>query len=358
MNIFSNPFINWRRVRLYGIMAVLVWSLSIFLLIQENKPAHKRVVLLVIDGLRSDALVTLGPQSAPNFHFLMRTGASTLNARTDLRSSLTLPNMISILTGRPVFDGTQAHKYLSNEYTGYATHDYKDVYIESIFDVLHENNMRAAFFSAKDKMGVFIKSYTDEKYVGPSKRGSKDPARIQSYFIADKNDGATLDKFLIDLNNFDSRFIFLHLAGPDRAGHQSGWSVEEGSAYMAAVQRVDSQIGEIIEAVQKRRHLRENVYLIITSDHGGDGEDHFNIYNKYNYTVPFIVWGPGVAKGADLYELNSDTRRDPKEGMVVFESDKQPVRNSDAGNLALSLLELPSIPNSVINALQSLRVHP
>ncbi|HLF17419.1 MAG TPA: alkaline phosphatase family protein [Candidatus Omnitrophota bacterium] len=353
MSIFSDPFINWRRVSFYGIIAIFVWALTVLTLIHENRPIHKRVVLIVVDGLRPDALEALGPKGAPNFHYLMQTGASTLNARSDPRDTRTLPNVASMLTGRPVFDGESAHRYRMDDYVGKAVHDIKREYVQSIFDVLYQSKLRSSFFASKRKMGLFVKSYT---VMPRDRKGGKDPSRFQSYFITDENDALTLEKFLLDLREFDSRFIFLHLSGPDAVGHRQGWRVEANSPYMQEARKIDGYLGKILEVIRKNDRLNGQTYLIVTSDHGGDGRDHLDTFNKNNYTVPFFVWGPGVAKGADLYQLNHATRRYPKKYIIPYESNDQPIRNADAGNLALFLLELPPIPDSVINGLQSLRV--
>lgn len=356
MGIFTDPFINWKRVRNYVIMAVLIWSQAILLLVQENRPIHPRVVLLVVDGLRPDALTYLGSTDAPNFHYLMKTGASTLNARTDLRSTNTLPNTFSILTGRPVFDTPQAHRYTINTYTGKTVHEFTRKYIHSIFDVIHTSRLRSSFFASKNKLGAVIKSYTDKRFAPEDSETRTSPPRIDSYAINDQNDDKTFDLFINELIHFDSYFIFLHLVGPDTAGHQYGWRLEPDSEYLREVKRMDDYLGKLLKAIRKNRHLKGQVYLIVTSDHGGTEEGHDSIFDVRNYTVPFIVWGRGIARGADLYELNPTTRRDPKKAMFAFSSGLQPIRNSEAGNLALQLLELPSIPHSMINALKTLRV--
>jgi hypothetical protein len=75
-----------------------------------------------------------------------------------------------------------------------------------------------------------------------------------------------------------------------------------------------------------------------------------------NYIIPFIVWTGDQRAAGDLYQLNADTRLDPSLKNPPMSAALQPIRNADAGNLALSLLRLPAIPGSTANALQDLRI--
>ena len=62
----------------------------------------KRVLTLSVEGLRSSAVNKAGPEGAPAFHRMIGEGASTLNARTTTERTTTLPNVVSMLTGRRV----------------------------------------------------------------------------------------------------------------------------------------------------------------------------------------------------------------------------------------------------------------
>ena len=63
-----------------------------------------------------------------------------------------------------------------------------------------------------------------------------------------------------------------------------------------------------------------------------------------------------MAEGKDLYALNPQTRKDPGTGRPDYSENPQPIRNGDGGNLALSLLGLPAVPDSLIDAREDLAV--
>ena len=95
--------------------------------------------------------------------------------------------------------------------------------------------------------------------------------------------------------------------------------------------------------------------VVVTADHGGLGPSHLDPRRYANFRVPFLVWGAGVAAGADLYAINP-TYADPGKARVGYDAELQPVRNGDVGNLVLDVLGLPPIPNSEHDFAQDLEV--
>ena len=90
----------------------MIITLAIALLQISQQPTYDHVILISVDGLRSDALLTEQAKSFKNFQRLLK-GANTLNARTDCDFTTTLPNHTGMLTSRLV-NGPQGHGYTAN----------------------------------------------------------------------------------------------------------------------------------------------------------------------------------------------------------------------------------------------------
>lgn len=300
------------------------------------------VVLVVsLDGLRPDAITKLGAEGTPNLHRLMAQGAFTLNARTAYESTKTLPTHTSMLTGRGV-DGEGGHGVTFNNDDGETLAKNHGSYVPGMFDVAHDRGLQTAFLAEKDKFYYLIRSWDAERgrqdTIGPDNGRDKTDvdrvgpaAQIVAAAQAALVDGRT------DL-------IFLHLNAPDRAGHDEGWL---SSAYLRAVTAVDAHLGGILATVDANPGLAKRLTILVTGDHGGEGDEttHYEADNRQNYQVPFMAWGRGVSRGADLYALNPQ-RRNPGAERPEY-SGPQPIRNMDIANLSLRLLGLPPIAGAV-----------
>ena len=114
-----------------------------------------RVVAISVDGLNPKAITKLGRSGAPNFHRLMREGASTLNARTAREQTRTLPNHTGMLTGRRIDDRRGGHGVTFNSDTGTTVHRAAGEYVASVFDVVHDRGGSTALFTAKKKFALY-----------------------------------------------------------------------------------------------------------------------------------------------------------------------------------------------------------
>lgn len=300
----------------------------------------RRVIAISIDGLRSDAITKLGPKKLPTFFHLMREGASTLNARTDHDYTITLPNHTSMLTGRWVA-APKGHGYIRNGMPGETLHQRRGSYVASFFDVAHDHGLITALFASKAKFVLFPNTYGAK--AGAPDRVPPDHGRAKlDIFAINRRDPPTIQALHKALTRYQPHVTFVHLRGPDTAGHWWRWM---SSSYLAAVVKQDGYLKQLIALIKATSGLAGQTTLLITTDHGGSGRRHGRNYILAHYRIPFFAWGAGVKPGADLYKLNPK-RVDPGKARVPPSATKQPIRNGDIANAITALFRLPPVPGS------------
>jgi len=293
-----------------------------------------RVLVISVDALNPVALKRLGEAGTPNLHRMLREGAYTLNARSQVELTLTLPNHTSMVTGRRIARKHAGHGVTWNtNRRGSTVQKAAGHGVGSIFSVVHAAGRSSALFAAKPKFSLFARSW---------------PA-IDRVTIKDTKDAALTKAVRTDLVDHRRAFTFLHLGDVDKAGHRHGFL---SPAYLDAVRRTDRRIGTILRTVDKHDELEDHLTVVLTADHGGRGANHADPRRLADFRVPFVVWGPGVAH-ANLYALNP-SYRDPRSRRVRFRG-KQPIRNGDVANFAASVLGLGPVPGSLWDRAQRLR---
>jgi len=291
-----------------------------------------RVLVISADGLNPSALRRLGAEGTPHLHRLIDEGATTLNARSQVELTLTLPNHTSMVTGRRIDRSHRGHGVTWNKHRpGTTVQKAAGHGVGSIFSVLENAGLSTALFAAKTKFSLFDRSWPG----------------IDRVTIRNEKDAALIKAVRADLVDHPRAFTFLHLGGVDQAGHAHGFM---SAAYLDAVHVLDRRIGAILRTVDSHEEL-DALTIVLTADHGGKGATHSDPKRRANYRVPFLVWGPGVVH-EDLYVLNPDYA-DPGRLRVGFQGE-QPIRNGDVANLAASLLGLGPVPDSLWGAEQTL----
>jgi len=325
--------------------------------------AAEHVIHISVDGLNASLLQSvIDAGDAENFKRLQTEGAWTANARTDYSHTNTLPNHTSMLTGRPV---TQVPGMPNNVHHGYTQNDDPPIsetlhnfgnpnleYVTSAFDVAHDAGLATALYAAKYKFAIYDQSY-NQTTGAPHANGND---KIDRFFTFDHTTPPyslnSHNQFLSDMVVNHFQYTFVHYADTDDSGHGFGW----GSAqWNAAVTVVDGYLGDVLELVENDEILAGKTAIVLSTDHGGSGLGHSTATVAANYTIPFFVWGAGVAPG-DLYAMNTDTRTNPGASRADYGAAGQPIRNGDTGNLALDLLGLGPVPGSLINVTQDLGV--
>jgi hypothetical protein len=318
------------------------------------------VIEISVDGLGSPYLQSLiAGNQLPNIERLQREGVWTNNARNDPNYTVTLPNHVSMVTGRRVQGTTETgHGWTSNSdpNAGQTIHNAKGggFYAESVFDVAHDNGLRTGMWAGKTKLSLIDTSYDGTNgaldVVTPPDNGRD---KIDTY-VYDANPTTLVTNFISSMNTNPYHYSLVHLVNPDAAG---SWG---STNYNNAVKAVDGYVGQIFNMINNNATLRNKTSIILTADHGGEGNDH-SINTAYlNYAIPFYVWSPDVASAnRDLYALNSTVRTNPGSSRPAYSSSTsynadQPIRNSEGANLALDLLDLPAITGSLMNVAQNL----
>jgi hypothetical protein len=309
------------------------------------------LVHVSVDGLRSDAVIYLGPGNLPNFYRLRVLGAFTENARTDYDFTSTLPNHACQLTGRPVL-GLDGHGVSFNDDPGTTLEDVNGFYIAGIYDVIHDNGLTTAMYASKPKFDFFDRSWNGENG-SPDLIGDDDGRDKIDTYVNTADTDALVDSFIAHAGHSVHDYSFIHFVDPDDAGHDYGW---ESAAYYGSIMKVDSLLGRILDVIEGDERFASAAAVLVTADHGGSGTSHLDPAVQENYTIPFYVMAPGVPAGADLYWLNPSNRLDPGAGRPDYSASPQPVRNGEVTNLALDLISLGAIPGSTINGSQDLEV--
>jgi hypothetical protein len=286
----------------------------------QDFPDDPRVVVISVDSLGS---LWVSEETTPTLADLLAQGAGTINARTEVEKTVTLPNHTGMVTGVRVNRLLGGHGVTWNE-----TKKRRSVApgTESVFSTIADAGGSSGVFVGKKKFEMWGRAW---------------PGAIDDLEI-NKDQTAVVTSAIDDLREDDHDLVFVHLAGPDNAGHESGWGSDP---YLDAVARADADIDRIVSAIIDDPVLSSEMVVVVTADHGGVPGlmKHDERDRPENYTIPFVVWGPGITPG-DLYALNPDYR-DPGDGRPRYVG-PQPVRNGCVANVVTDVLDLDPVPGS------------
>lgn len=312
--------------------------------------AFTHVLLVSVDGLRPECLEPPLLAGFPHLSKLLRS-PHTLDARTDPDYTITLPNHLAMLTGRPVL-GAGGHGWIKNsdppaERDGGTLHAMKGSYVPSVFDVAHDHGVSTTLAVTKTKFVLLSQSYSDTTGAPDTVGADNGRQKIdRCFYTRNSEDLAAVVADQLRREKSAS-FTFVHFGAPDFTGHAKGWILDPGSDYLAAVAEVDRALGTLVEAIESSPNLRGRTAIVLTADHGGGVPEktHTDKTAPVNFRVPLLVW-LGCDCPADLRELNPDRAWPARDAQIEATARPQPIRNGDAGNLCLGLLGLPPIPGS------------
>lgn len=233
---------------------------------------NTKVILILVDGMRPDAIAASGNAWAPEF---LRQCLYTLKART-VMPSVTLPCHMSLFHSVT----PERHGITTNHYIPMARP------LDGLVERLHAEGKHCAFFYDWEEL-----------------RDLSRPGNLQMSFCASELYHADADVRVTDaalkyLAEDDPDFAFVYLGQTDSDGHDHGWM---GPEYLA---RVDAAFNLI-------RRIREGVpadtAILITADHGGHDRDHGHDIPE-DMTIPLILSGPmftpgSLAEGARIIDI-------------------------------------------------------
>lgn len=230
----------------------------------------RRVVLVVLDGLRPDAIPRFG---LTNISRLAHTGASTMLGRT-VSPSVTACAMASLLTGAaPERHGLQSERFHIPRPRGL---------LHPLPRVLADHAMpTSAFLAAMPTLFSGI-AHRIAAHLG-----------IQDAHFRGKSCDEILATAKRALRDQRRGLIVLHFPDADRAGHDHGWMSD---GYAMAARRMDAAVGALLEEIDL---TDPSTLLIALADHGGGGAvpDHHNSEHPLDRTIPLMLAGGAVQRG-------------------------------------------------------------
>ena len=153
------------------------------------------MVAISVDGLNPLAIHKLGPARTPALHRMMREGSATLDARTAVESTQTLPNHTTMLTGRRVDRRAGGHGVTFNEDNCGTVHQTAGGYVASIFDVVHDHGGSTALYATKPKFQFYVRSWNAN---GAPDRVGSDDGRAKIDNVALERDDDEAAEALVD----------------------------------------------------------------------------------------------------------------------------------------------------------------
>lgn len=234
----------------------------------QNSPAVRRVILVVLDGLRPDAIGTFG---LDHLRAYAARGAFTPRATT-VSPSVTAAAIASLLTGVPPrFHGLTSDRF-------------------------HIPRPRAALSplpALLDASGLPVSGFVRElpTVFRPLARACAAKLGIGVPTFRGTCAAEILDAARPALAAQRDGLIFLHWPDADVAGHAKGWM---SAGYGEACRALDAALGSLVESTGALDD--PDTLVVALADHGGGGlaPDNHEGDHERNLTIPLLLLGGSV----------------------------------------------------------------
>lgn len=225
----------------------------------------KKVILISIDGMRSDAAQKCGN---PFVKWLCENGSYTFDAQT-VNPSVTLPCHMSMFHSVT----PQRHGIVNNTFSMQVRP------VSGLFEQLKMGGKHSAMYYGWE----------------PLRDISRPASLLRSEYINaysfEHTDAMLTDRALEYIKLASPDFVFLYMVETDeKGGHDNGWMSE---MYLDYVKRAFDNAKRVIDA------CGEEYTVIITADHGGHDRTHGTTL-KEDMTIPMFFVGDEFEKGKEL----------------------------------------------------------
>jgi arylsulfatase A-like enzyme len=232
--------------------------------------AIRRVIIVVLDGLRPDAIDAF---DLSNIRDMAANGASTMSART-VSPSCTWPAITSLLSGVP----PETHGILRDS----PRVPRPKTPILTLPALLSQSDLPSA---------VFMRGLP-ALYRVTARRIAKRLGFAKASFA-----GTTAQEVIVSasetLRTQERGLIVIHWADADQAGESHGWMTKE---YADACRRLDHGVGLLMKLISFTSD--PHTLVIALADHGGGGvtvNDHSEEH-PLNWTIPLVLGGASVQR--------------------------------------------------------------
>jgi arylsulfatase A-like enzyme len=234
----------------------------------------RRVILVVLDGLRSDAIDAF---DLTTLRGLARRGAHTFSART-VAPSVTAAAMGSLLTGV----GPERHGLTSDR-----------------FHIPRSRGPMSPLPLLLDEAG-YVTSANLAEVPLLYRRVARALARrlgVARPAFTGNSAAEILNAACPSLESQRSGLMLFHWPDADRAGHEHGWM---SPAYGAGARAMDAALARL--ALCAAVESEPGTLLIALADHGGGGIDpcDHDSAHPLDRTIPIVMAGAGIAAGRRL----------------------------------------------------------
>lgn len=225
---------------------------------------NKKVILVLVDGLRPDALESFDACAE-----LLQKGSYSLQAET-VYPSVTLPCHMSLFHSVP----PERHGILTNTYVPQVRP------VRGLCEQLSLAGKTCCFFYNWEELRDL----------------SRPSSLAYSYFVSggvhsyERANEMVTRNAISYIREEKPDFAFVYLGLVDEVGHAHGWM---GKEYMQACRQSLEEVQEIV------KEFEQDYTLIVTADHGGHDRVHGTL-EREDMRIPLICIGPDFVPGKVL----------------------------------------------------------